>query len=123
MNLKEAKTAFDTYSTWLGEGLQPVEKDEAQCRTEVCLTCPKNQHDLLDEIIKGVFTNIVRRQIMLRNSMNLHVEGEENLHICGVCHCVLELLVWVPTKTIKETKSKELLEETPDFCWQREALK
>lgn len=82
-----------------------------------------NKQRVLHEVLKGMVTDVVRRQIMLRNSLKLNVKGEEHLHICDVCHCVLELLVWVPTKTIKETKSKELLEETPDFCWQREALK
>ncbi len=61
--------------------------------------------------------NQLRQQIELKANMKLAVEGEDGLHTCGGCDCILNLKVWVPIKHIKETTPLEELNKENPKCW------
>ena len=69
----------------------------------------------LYEVFASSAALLVRRQIELKNKLNLRVNGEKSLHICGGCLCVLKLKVWAPIKFIAQTTDMTKLH--PD-CWQ-----
>lgn len=103
-------------SSWIGDGLRPVHREDAQKRANVCLSCPHNKGDWT-EIFKNKVALTIRRQIELKNKMNMRVDGEKSLHLCGVCHCVLRLKVHVPIEFINETTDDKTMKEFPSHCW------
>lgn len=116
-NLKQGIEFFALREAWLGAGGKPAPQEVAQSRADICLQCPHN--DSSKGIYGGLKKNIastVRRQIELRGKMKLAVDGEERLHLCGVCGCVLILLVHVPEELLVEhLKTDEHI--YPDYCW------
>ena len=88
----------------------------ADSRAAVCKTCPKNQpHPIYQNLAAPVALQL-RRQIEAKAQMKLAVNGEEDLHICEACWCVLSLKVQTPI----QVASKGLdLTTLPDFCWIR----
>jgi len=84
----------------------------ADSRSEVCVTCPKNQKpDTSRRFIKWT-DSIATATIGARRS-----KEHDNLWNCEVCSCPMRTKVWLPTKDL-ELKEKEL-REFPDFCWQK----
>ena len=66
------------------------------------------------EVLTASVVLLVRRQIELKNQMQLRVDGEKSLHICEPCGCVLKLKVHVPISFVKETTDREGLHAD---CW------
>ena len=56
---------------WLGEGGVPVSKAMAESRASVCLGCELNQAPRWWEKTKGLIADTMRRQLELRNKLNL----------------------------------------------------
>lgn len=103
------------YLGWLGEGGKPVSRELAQARADICLSCPLNQK--LETALHRTVTAAIKTQIELKNQMKLSVEGEEKLHICAGCDCVLKLKIHVPMSFVKATTDREELAEQ---CWIRQ---
>jgi hypothetical protein len=122
LTLKDAERAFELYKAWIGEGMQPAGSAQAQARANICLTCPKNVEKPLQEFLTGAVALTVRKQIELKNKLNLRVMGEKSLHVCDVCQCVLRLKVHVPTYVIRQSTKQEIIEHLPDFCWQKKEI-
>ena|ERR1017187_1994802 len=97
---------------WLGHGGSPVEKELAQSRANVCLTCPKNVKDwpFLESVAEAI-----KQQVALKNHLQLRVSGEKQLHACQICSCVIKLKVHVPIEMIKPDENEREL--YPDYCW------
>ncbi len=117
MTIKEATQFFELYSQWIGEGLRPVPKEQAQERANVCLKCPLNQPKRTGEFLKTEVALLVRRQIELKNQMNLRIDGEKSLHICTGCGCSLKLKPWVPIEMIRNTTDITKLNQSEPRCW------
>lgn len=107
---------------WLGEGMVPVSRIQAQQRANVCLQCPKNEEGRIDEFFKAPVAAFIRKQIEAKNGMKLRVDGEKRLHICSVCGCILRLKPWVPAKHLKEVTDAETLKSFPSNCWVPSAI-
>lgn len=115
MSLKKAIEFFALREAWLGEGGKPVSHEQAQARADVCLQCPYNDASKKTyEIFAAKVASIVRRQIELKNSLKLFVDGEDRLHVCSACLCVLRLKVHAPLKFIVEHTDTS---GQPDYCW------
>lgn len=111
LNFAEAK------ASWLGEGGKAVPQKLADQRTVVCLKCPKNQpHPIYENLTRPVADNL-RHQIELKSRMKLKAQGEDGLHICEVCWCVLSLKVWSP---IQIAAMNAEITKLPEWCWVRE---
>jgi len=102
---------------WLGEGMIPVSRQQAQARANVCLACPMNENGRVDEFFKGAVASFIRRQVEIKNDMKLRVEGEKKLHICSACYCILRLKTWVPIKHLAEITDDETLKKFHSSCW------
>lgn len=115
---------------WLGEGLKPVAIEEAQSRSDACTgrnrtkPCPHNNpgYKPVEET-----ASIIRSWAEHKNSMNLAVAGEENLHTCDLCWCHLPTKVHVPMDTIIDRTPQAMIDkfasEGPKYCWMRSQTK
>jgi hypothetical protein len=113
--LKQAQQLYRTRRAWLGEGGVPSPR--AQHRANVCLQCPHNEARPLEELFKGAVAGVVRRQLEVKGKLGLKVEGEEGLHVCGLCGCVLRLKVHVPLD-VARTNTPDW-QGFPAHCWLR----
>lgn len=84
-----------TLTDWLGAGGMPVGNELAQSRADVCLKCPMNVKDW--DMIESI-ADAIKKQVELKNHLNLRVDGEKSLHICSACGCVMRLKVHVPLR-------------------------
>lgn len=108
---------------WLGSGARPVEREQAQARANICLSCPNNTKGgfLVSKITKSV-AMAVREQLKLKHEMDMTLEKENQLETCSICLCNLRLKPWVPTETLKEHTSQEVLKEFPEWCWVKKEI-
>ena len=97
---------------WIGHGGIPVEKEVAQSRADICLRCPKHVKDwaLLESA-----ADAIKRQIEVKNHLDLHVRGEKSLHFCAGCGCVCRLKIWLPLENILP-EPEERAKFDPN-CW------
>lgn len=109
---KQFKEGAQILSEWLGSGAVTVDPATAQRRADVCLKCPLNVHE---SFTAETIAAAIRRQVEIKNSLKLRVNGEKSLHTCAVCGCVNRLKIWLPLERILPTP-----EELPKFdsaCW------
>lgn len=87
-----------------------VNRDVAQKRADVCITCPQNVFP-----DKGPFIKWSDR-IAEASTGGVRVVGHDKLGNCAACSCPLRAKVWYggPLEL-----SKEELEQMPDVCWQK----
>lgn len=112
--LRAAQRFYEMRSSWLGDGGQPVPQVQANARAAVCLSCPKNKPHMLYEILTVPAIAEVQHQLNLRGEMGLSVKGEENVHVCESCWCILRLKVHTPIEHLLKTTDLSLL---PENCW------
>lgn len=115
--LKDYKRGIEILLDWIGSGGVPVEKELAQQRANICISCEFNDNGIkLTETI----ADAIKEQIELKNHLFMRVNGERELKTCQACSCVLRLKIWCPISTVNHSYSKgELLEKFPSNCWQR----
>ena len=112
--LRAAVNFYRLKASWLGDGGSPVAPNLAQQRADVCLVCPLNEKMPIWESLAQSQANQLRKQLELKASMKLAVRGEDGLHTCKACMCLLKLKIFAPKKRILEvTKLHDL---HPD-CW------
>lgn len=111
--IKAAVKAYKTRVSWLGESGQPVARELAQQRANICNSCENNKPIPLGDVAADVAAAAMGF-ISLKNEMNLRVDGEVKLHFCSACWCSLRTKVWVPLKHVESTTD---FEELPPHCW------
>jgi hypothetical protein len=116
--IKNDLTAIPILKDWIGDGGICVDQELAQSRANTCLhmlngePCPNHSTDWKFETAIG---NEIKRQIEVKNSLQLRVEGEKSLVACKGCGCALRLKVWIPVARIRPDE-----EESKNFhpkCW------
>lgn len=60
---------------------------------------------------------MIIRAFERKKAMKLHLQGEEQLRICGACGCDLKLKVWEPKELIDEQMSAKQKEALHPSCW------
>lgn len=118
--LKPALKYYQMRAAWLGDGGHPVPKEQAQSRANICMRCPKNVRKPFWEFLAVPAIAAVQRQLNLKDDMALKVEGENSLHTCDGCECILKLKVWTPIKHIIDTTDIDALHAD---CWIRSEAK
>ncbi len=109
----------EVLTSWLGAGGQPVEKSEAQRRSEICLKCPLNvEPKWWERMTKNPIAEAIRVTLELKHGMNLSVEGEDKCGVCKICGCALPLKIWVGMEHIRNQVGN--LQDAPAFCWMKE---
>lgn len=106
---------------WLGDGGNPVPKEQAQHRASVCISCPMNYKGAW--IWQMATAIAIGSQMRLRETMKISLEGEDEIGVCEVCGCQLKLKVHVPFMHIYRHTPEEQFAKFPDECWQRQELK
>lgn len=112
--IKEALTFYRIKKQWFGDGATPVDSQTAQARADVCLKCPYNQPMPIWELFAGSVAFAVKQQLRLKSEMKLRVNGEEDLHVCERCLCILSLKPFVPLQHILDSSDTSNL---PEWCW------
>lgn len=113
------KQFYLLWSDWLGDGGKPVEQELAQARANTCLACPMHEHKAFWELLAAPASTWAKQQIAIKNTVDLKVKREDELHVCSVCWCVLKLKVHVPLKHITSTMPEEEQARLPETCWIR----
>lgn len=98
---------------WLGGEGRP--SPHAQARANTCLQCPKRDVDSSME--EGAKRLIVRTTLSVKQKLEWHVKGEDELHLCGMCGCLLETKVFVPLELARENTPD--WKQFPSTCWLR----
>lgn len=102
---------------WLGDGGEPVPHRHAEARALVCLGCAENKEKKWWEKAKEAVALAIRWHIAYKNRMNLHLPVEDELGMCRICKCCLQLKPWAPIKHIKEHMPKRQTDRLPAHCW------
>lgn len=114
--VRQFSDGFAILCRWLGSGAETVSPELAQSRADVCLKCPKNKN-IAPLTVEAAME--IRRQVSLKNHLYLILKGEENLHTCEACSCVLKLKCWLPMSRIRPDPN-EMEKFHPD-CWLRKS--
>lgn len=104
-----------TLADWLGNGGLPVSRLLAQERANKCLQCPLN--DLGEWSYTDDIAERIKAQREAKTGLNLKVDNEDKLGVCGACGCNLSLKVWVPLQTIKDHTDAGTHEKLVPECW------
>lgn len=126
--LLEVISASAAMADWVGEGAVPVDQMVAEFRASRCMSgnngdpCPLNGAENWWDWAKHVVAMWIRRELEIKNELNLSVKDEQRLHMCKACGCCLRLKVWVPIKHLREHTSTEQLNKMPDYCWMKRDL-
>lgn len=97
---------------WIGGGGVTVDKEIAQSRADICLKCPKHVKEW--QFLEST-ADAIKRQVEIKNHLQLRVKGEKNLHFCAGCGCVCRLKIWLPLeKVLPEASERGNFDER---CW------
>lgn len=102
---------------WLGEGGQAVDVAVAESRANICASCPKNQPGDWLSIFTEPAAEALRKQIAIKNDMELRTSKDDELNVCQACLCVLRLKVWCPSELVQKRTSQETREKLDPRCW------
>lgn len=111
---KAIKEGAGIIHDWLGAGAITVQPDHAQRRANICIACPMN---IKGGIVTAAVAQAVKRQVSLKNKLNLRVTGEKSLGRCSACFCESKLKIWLPLERIKpDAQDVKAFHES---CWLR----
>lgn len=112
--LKQLGEGIEEITGWIGSGGRVVDRAIAQDRANVCQSCP---HNKAVGGAKNSVAGVARKILEKKNRAGLRVSGEKSLGQCGLCGCVLRLLVWEEQSRIEPFMSAEDKARTPSHCW------
>ena len=107
---------------WLGAGAKAVSLEIAQTRADVCRTCDRNSPDHKWLKLTGDIVHSIAEQMQIKGERKMRVDGEENLHVCKECMCVIPLKIWLTHETLSKDMNGEDWNKWPDHCWQKKEL-
>lgn len=102
---------------WLGSGLRPVNREEAERRAAICATCPQNQTGDLWQRIDAKAAEGLKRLISIKSEMALATSHDAKLKTCLACDCWNPLKVWAPLDHILKNTSDEVKANLDPRCW------
>lgn len=106
-----------TLLDWLGAGGRPVEKEEAESRAAICVTCPLNKPGNILSYFTAPVAKEIGLQLEMKNKLSLSTRLDGSLHICTGCDCPLRLKVWVPMEHILKFTTEETKKRLVPYCW------
>lgn len=102
---------------WLGDDLQPVDKQLADKRAAVCVSCPQNQSGDFWQRLDAKAANMIRTLISVSKDMKLQTTADESLHSCMACDCFIPLKIWTKLPHILKHTSPEVKAKLDPRCW------
>jgi hypothetical protein len=114
---------------WLGDGGKPVSPAQSDSRAVSCVSggkkgrpCPHNVLPKWWESAKGQVADWIRKELEVKNSMNISTPHDDGLHICDICKCCMALKVHTPIQHIQAHTPPGRARQFPSFCWQKKEL-
>lgn len=114
---KRVITGIKTLTDWLGSGGKPVPHEFAEHRASICATCPKNAQGSLSSFFTEDASEVIRRQLAIRNDMELSTTHDEKLGVCSACSCPLKLKVHAPLNHIMANLKDSARVNLEKRCW------
>lgn len=102
---------------WLGTGLLPVPRAEAERRSAICADCPKNQTGDLWQRLDALAAEGLRKLIGIKTDMLLSTSNEALLKTCVACDCHLPLKVHAPIEHILSNTDETVMAALDPRCW------
>lgn len=102
---------------WIGSGGHAVDPALATKRANVCVGCPMNQKGGWEHFFTGPAADIIRKQLTLKNEMQLQTTLDKQLSVCDACGCELTLKVWVPLEYVLKKLTPEISIKLDPRCW------
>jgi hypothetical protein len=102
---------------WLGEGAEPVDLPVAEERAKICAGCPKNQPADWLAVFTDPVAAVIRKQLSIKNDMELKTSVDDQLNVCRECGCSLKLKCWVPIEHILKHTSEDVKGKLDPRCW------
>jgi len=115
--IRKLGTGASTLRDWVGGGMKPVDQATAERRAKVCVACPLNKSGGLVNSITASIASAIHAQSELKNNLKLATPYDSKLNTCSACECPLPLKVWVPSETILNHTSKEVMLDLDKDCW------
>jgi len=104
---------------WLGEGLRPIPKEEAESRAAICAVCQLNQEASITEWAYSKVAGGLKMLMEVRDEMKLSTSRDAELKTCKACSCALVLKVHAPMEHIKAHTTPDIMAALDDKCWVR----
>lgn len=111
---RQIKHGVESITDWLGSGGSVCEKQEAQERANICLSCDENK---LGMSVSTPVQAAVKRILEVKNRLSLRVSGEKRLGRCKICTCELKLQIWQPQSQVQAELGSTEKEFLPAHCW------
>ncbi len=102
---------------WLGDGGSVVDRETANRRAQMCLSCPKHTSGF--PVTEGV-AMAIKRHLEAKSAAGLRVDNEKSLHTCSVCGCAMRLKIWQNISMVKKQMTTHDFENFENPCWQRD---
>lgn len=122
LELKNDLAGLAVLQDWLGSGMVPVPAKQSESRAAICTSCPMNEKGGWWNFAKDALASEIRKQIGLKQQLNVSTTLDDFLGTCKVCSCNLPLKVHVPTAHVKEHTTPEQLAAFPYHCWVKAEL-
>jgi hypothetical protein len=106
------KNGLSVLKEWLGEGAITVDRESAQKRANICISCPKN---VKDWVITDAMASAIKSQLEIKKHLEMKVDGEKSLHTCSGCGCITRLKIWLPLRNILPDESERA--NFDKSCW------
>lgn len=116
---KELVGGARTLKEWQDSGEPPVSPEQALARAQVCAACPHNTAGDLTAWFTVPASEYIKRQIERLHERQLSTPRDDDLHICNVCWCPLQLKVHTPLSWITKRLSSRTLAalQAVEKCW------
>jgi hypothetical protein len=108
---------------WLGEGGTPVSQELAERRATTCVCCNRNVAPRWWEKMMNRIAVAIRQQLSVKQKCEIKTSLDDDLHMCQICGCCLQLKVHVPVKHVADHTRPEMLDKMPSYCWIRGEIK
>lgn len=99
-HIRRTAAGIRLVADWVGTGLKPVEKEVAERRGGVCVTCPNNTNPNWIQKLDAALAAEIKTLVEIKNDLKLSTIHDKNLLSCSLCDCYMPLKVWAPIEHI-----------------------
>jgi hypothetical protein len=76
-----------------------------------------NRADEGIEKLTGSVAEAIRRQVQVKNALDMRTPWDGQIHTCDACGCNLRLKVWVPIVTLRSRMTDDDAYHLDPDCW------
>lgn len=102
---------------WIGEGAEAVQLPQSERRASICAACPMNQPGGLESWFTEPASALIRKQLSIKNDLNLSTSHDDQLNVCSACLCPLRLKVHVPIRHVLSHLPAPARQKLVPQCW------